>query len=74
MRVSGHTDSSGSFALNQSLSEARADNVAAYLVAQGVSPGRVQAQGYGPRRPVASNDDAWGREQNRRVEIDLLPL
>ena len=74
VRVSGHTDSTGSLQFNQSLSETRARNVAGYLVGKGVSPGRVQALGYGPRQPVASNDQTAGRERNRRVEIDLLPL
>jgi outer membrane protein OmpA-like peptidoglycan-associated protein len=74
VRVSGHTDSTGSQSINQSLSESRAHNVASYLIDRGVQPGRVRAQGFGPRLPVASNDYPSGREQNRRVEIDLLPL
>lgn len=72
--VSGHTDASGSFQFNQNLSERRADSVASYLKRQGVTPGRLHASGYGPRQPVASNDTEVGRESNRRVEIDLLPL
>ena len=74
INVSGFTDSSGSFEYNQSLSERRADSVANYLIRQGVKPGRLHASGYGPRQPVASNDTPMGRETNRRVEIDLVPM
>lgn len=74
INVSGYTDSSGSFQFNQSLSERRANSVASYLQGVGVSAGRLHASGYGPRQPVASNDTEFGRESNRRVEIDLMPL
>lgn len=74
IRISGHTDSTGGEALNQTLSERRADSVRAYLVQQNVAPGRIQAVGYGYRYPVASNDTPEGRQLNRRVEIEILPL
>lgn len=74
IKVSGHTDSTGSSATNQTLSEQRAGSVRTYLVNRNIASGRVQAVGYGPRYPIASNDTAEGREQNRRVELELLPL
>ncbi|WP_232471413.1 TolC family outer membrane protein [Halomonas sp. N3-2A] len=69
--VSGHTDSSGTNALNASLSEQRALNVAEYLIEQGIDPNIVQVRGYGSRQPVASNATVDGRRENRRVEITL---
>lgn len=72
--VGGHTDSTGSFEYNQQLSERRAQSVAQYLLNQGVAQGRVHTTGYGPRFPIASNDTEQGRQQNRRVEIDLMPM
>lgn len=67
MVVEGHTDSVGSSALNQRLSEARANAAVAYLVAGGVDPARLTAVGYGEDRPIASNDTAAGKASNRRV-------
>lgn len=72
--VSGHTDSTGSSEYNQTLSENRANSVKSYLVQQGVASGRVLSKGLGKRYPVASNDSAAGREQNRRVELMLEPI
>jgi len=69
--IEGHTDSTGSDSYNQLLSERRAASVAEVLLAQGVAFERVAAEGYGENRPVASNDTAEGRAQNRRVEISL---
>ena len=74
IKVSGHTDSTGGAQLNQTLSEQRANSVGNYLAKQGVAAGRIQSYGYGPRYPVASNDTAEGRQANRRVELELLPL
>lgn len=74
IRVTGHTDSTGGAELNQRLSEQRADSVRQYLISQKVASGRVQTAGYGPRYPIAGNDTAAGREANRRVELELLPL
>ena len=72
IEIAGHTDASGSRALNQRLSLARAMAVRAYLAQKGVSPDRMVARGYGPDRPVATNQTAAGRAENRRVEINLL--
>jgi outer membrane protein OmpA-like peptidoglycan-associated protein len=69
MQIEGYTDSVGSDTLNQTLSENRANSVRAYLIAQGIDPTAVSALGYGKSNPVASNDTAQGRQQNRRVEI-----
>lgn len=74
IEVAGHTDSTGSLQTNQTLSEQRANSVKAVLLGQGVSSGRIHSQGFGPRYPVASNTTPDGREQNRRVELKLLPL
>ncbi len=71
--VKGHTDGSGDRAANLRLSEDRADAVRRYLVAQGVPASRVQAIGFGEDLPLASNDTAAGRQQNRRVEIEIRP-
>jgi OmpA-OmpF porin, OOP family len=67
--VEGHTDSVGSDAYNQKLSERRAQVVSDYLVAEGISASRISTRGWGKSKPVASNKTADGRAQNRRVEI-----
>lgn len=72
--VMGHTDSTGSDAINQPLSERRAASVGQYLISQGIDARRVATQGFGKSRPVASNDTPEGRTQNRRVELQLTPL
>ena len=72
--IAGHTDSTGSDAINQPLSERRAASVGNYLISQGVDSRRVITTGYGKNRPIASNDTAEGRSQNRRVELQLTPL
>lgn len=72
--VDGHTDSTGTAAHNQALSERRAYSVANYLGSRGVDQRRISAMGYGPDRPVASNATEAGRAQNRRVEISISPL
>src|SRR5690606_4807138 len=69
--VEGHTDSTGSDKLNKSLSEARALAVKQYLVDHGIDEFRLSAIGYGEERPIASNNTAAGRKENRRVEINL---
>ena len=71
--VTGHTDSTGSAAYNQRLSERRALAVARYLQAQGVNPARIRAQGMGESMPIASNATEEGRARNRRVEIRIHP-
>ena len=72
--VYGHTDSTGSDAYNQTLSENRARTVANYLSSRGVSAARVRSQGYGETMPVASNETDEGRARNRRVEIKIVPI
>jgi len=73
LRVTGHTDSSGSDAHNQNLSVRRAKAVADYFIKSGkIDAKRITVVGYGKRRPVASNATEEGRQQNRRVEIDIL--
>lgn len=67
--VQGHTDSVGTAAYNQRLSERRASTVADYLQDLGVRGSRIDAYGYGESRPKASNDSSSGRQRNRRVEI-----
>jgi outer membrane protein OmpA-like peptidoglycan-associated protein len=69
MQVEGHTDSIGSDEYNLKLSEQRAYTVRDYLVSQGVQANSVSAVGLGKGNPVASNDTAAGRQQNRRVEL-----
>jgi outer membrane protein OmpA-like peptidoglycan-associated protein len=67
--VDGYTDSRGPLQLNQDLSQRRAEAVRTYLVSQGVPDERITAQGLGPSNPVADNNTAEGRANNRRVEI-----
>jgi outer membrane protein OmpA-like peptidoglycan-associated protein len=74
IEVMGHTDSTGSTEYNQRLSESRAASVAEYLVAQKLDLRRVLTQGFGERHPIASNASAEGRQQNRRVELRLVPI
>jgi outer membrane protein OmpA-like peptidoglycan-associated protein len=69
VRIEGHTDSVGSDATNQRLSEQRAMAVRDALVARGVAGARIQTVGYGEARPIASNDTDGGRQQNRRIEV-----
>ncbi len=70
--IEGHTDSKGADAYNQTLSENRANAVADYVVAQGVSRSRLTTKGYGATSPVASNDTDEGRAQNRRVNVIII--
>ena len=67
----GHTDAVGSETYNQGLSERRAQAVRDYLVDGGVAPSRIETVGYGESQPVATNDTAEGRAQNRRVELEV---
>jgi outer membrane protein OmpA-like peptidoglycan-associated protein len=73
LAIEGFTDSVGSKELNQSLSERRAYEVKAALVTRGIEPQRIDARGYGPSFPVASNATETGRQLNRRVEIVINP-
>jgi outer membrane protein OmpA-like peptidoglycan-associated protein len=69
MNVEGHTDSIGSDDYNLKLSQRRADAVRDYLTSNGINAANIQATGLGKDGPVASNDTAAGRQQNRRVEM-----
>lgn len=72
--VSGHTDSTGADSYNQALSEQRAHSVASYLRSRQVLSDRLDAVGFGEKRPVAENTTPSGRQLNRRVEITLVPI
>ena len=72
--VYGHTDSTGSDAYNQDLSERRAGSVASYLESRGVQSARIGTRGFGETQPIASNDTDAGRAANRRVEIKIVPI
>ncbi|MFK8329683.1 OmpA family protein [Pseudomonas sp. BJa5] len=74
IEVVGYTDSTGSRQHNMDLSQRRAQSVVSYLTSQGVDASRVSARGLGPDQPIASNADANGRAQNRRVEVNLKPI
>ncbi len=72
IEIQGHTDNVGSASNNQRLSEKRALAVLRYLVKNGIDLDRMQSMGYGPDRPIASNDTARGRKLNRRVELQPI--
>ncbi len=74
IQIAGHTDNVGSDASNLQLSQQRANSVRSYLAGSGVAPDRMQAVGYGETRPIADNSTDYGRAQNRRVEITLIPV
>lgn len=71
--VKGHTDSTGSESFNQRLSEERADRVRTFLISEAVAPQRITAIGFGESMPLATNDNEAGRQQNRRVEVEIRP-
>lgn len=72
LEISGHTDNVGSRKVNQRLSEDRAKAVVAYLVSNGIDRSRLEAKGYADTQPVADNNTADGRSQNRRVEFKVI--
>ena len=72
LQVEGHTDSSGGAAINRKLSQERAASVRKYLVDKGVDGKRLVAKGFGPDKPIADNGTDEGREQNRRVEFNIV--
>jgi outer membrane protein OmpA-like peptidoglycan-associated protein len=74
VEIIGHTDSDGGSQYNQALSEQRARNVARYLESKGISPMRMTVIGYGELHPIATNDTKKGRQQNRRIELALMPI
>ena len=71
--IAGHTDASGNAAWNRQLSQARAQAVADYLIANGVAPDRLIVEGRGSSEPIADNDTRYGRSLNRRIEFGLRP-
>lgn len=71
LKINGYTDITGSSRLNEELSENRAESVKKQLVAAGMPESVISTDGLGPANPVASNDTAEGRKQNRRVEIEV---
>ncbi len=73
IQIAGHTDSTGSEDYNRRLSEQRAESVKTALIGMGVNPSRLTTLGYGESRPVASNNTEGGRQQNRRVEVRIVP-
>jgi outer membrane protein OmpA-like peptidoglycan-associated protein/Tol biopolymer transport system component len=72
VRIAGHTDSIGSEEYNQRLSEARAKAVYDYLISRGISPDRLSYIGYGESRPIDTNETSEGRQNNRRVELEII--
>jgi outer membrane protein OmpA-like peptidoglycan-associated protein len=72
VEVQGHTDSTGSNAHNQGLSNRRAESVRAYLVSKGISASRLEAKGYGEESPIADNTTKAGKQKNRRVELHKI--
>ncbi|AAO54691.1 OmpA family protein [Pseudomonas syringae pv. actinidiae] len=74
IEIIGYTDSTGSRQHNMDLSQQRAQSVATYLTSQGVDQSHLSVRGAGPDQPIASNADANGRAQNRRVEVNLKPI
>lgn len=72
--VKGYTDSTGGEEHNQALSERRAQSVANVFISKGVDPARLSAIGFGEQFPIASNDTPEGRQQNRRVEMEIIPV
>lgn len=73
MLIEGHTDSQNTESHNQSLSERRAESVRTYLISQNVVATRIKTKGLGEMAPIASNETADGRQQNRRVEVKIEP-
>jgi outer membrane protein OmpA-like peptidoglycan-associated protein len=74
IQINGHTDSRGTDAYNQELSERRARAVVDYLVQNGIDPGRATSRGFGSTRPVADNQTEAGRQLNRRVEFVVVKM
>jgi outer membrane protein OmpA-like peptidoglycan-associated protein len=72
IEVQGHSDTRGTEAYNQDLSQRRAEAVRAYLIGQGVEPGRIEAHGYGASRPMGDNATEAGRARNRRVQFEIV--
>jgi len=72
IEIGGHTDNTGALAMNNALSNERAMRVRDFLKSKGIAPTRLSHKGYGPSKPVATNQTAAGRAQNRRTEVKFL--
>ena len=72
IEISSHTDNVGGVESNQKLSDHRSDAVIKYLIEKGISPDRLKSKGYGESKPIASNDNAEGRQKNRRTEFKII--
>lgn len=72
IEIGGHTDSTGNEQANQRLSEQRAQAVRTYLIDKGIDPSRIRAVGYGQHKPIADNNSAEGRQQNRRTDFRII--
>ncbi|HZA51177.1 MAG TPA: OmpA family protein [Myxococcaceae bacterium] len=72
LMIQGHTDTEGNMEKNRKLSQARADAVRSFLINQGLEPGRLEAKGFGPDKPIDTNSTAAGRANNRRVEFIVV--
>ncbi len=72
IEIDGHTDSTGTAAINRKLSQARAESVLKYMTGKGIEGKRLSAKGFGPDKPIADNKTDDGKEKNRRVEFNIL--
>jgi outer membrane protein OmpA-like peptidoglycan-associated protein len=72
LRISGHTDSTGNPDKNRELSLARAEAVATYIASKGISRDRLISEGHGADKPIADNATKDGRQQNRRIEFQVV--
>jgi outer membrane protein OmpA-like peptidoglycan-associated protein len=72
VEIAGHTDSDGDDMENMKLSQARAESVINYLITKGIAKDRLVAVGYGETEPIADNDTAFGKQENRRTEARIL--
>ena len=72
LQIEGHTDSTGGAAINRKLSQERAGSVRKYMIDKGIEGKRLTAKGFGPDKPIADNGTDAGREQNRRVEFNIV--
>jgi len=72
VEISGHTDNTGSASINDKLSQDRAEAVVVYLKGKGIPAGRLTAKGYGSSNPIATNNNAQGRQENRRTEFEII--
>jgi OOP family OmpA-OmpF porin len=72
LEIQGHTDNTGSLLINNRLSQARAESVVTFLSGNGIDQNRLLAKGYGPTRPLMSNDTPENRARNRRVEMKVI--